>query len=47
MAIFLKVDLYYPEELHESHDDFPTAPEKIKKRGCHVITILFRNKKRI
>ena len=33
MAIFLKVDLDYPEELHESHDDFPTAPEKIKKEG--------------
>ena len=33
ISIFLKVDLDYPEELHDSHDDFPTAPEKIKNEG--------------
>ena len=27
--IFLQVDLEYPEELHELHDDFPLAPEKL------------------
>ena len=27
---FLEVDLDYPEELHDSHQDFPMAPEKIK-----------------
>ena len=27
---FLEGDLDYPEELHDSHKDFPMAPEKIK-----------------
>ena len=26
----LEVDLYYPKELHEKHNDYPMAPEKIK-----------------
>ena len=29
IGYFLKVDLEYPEELHELHYDFPLAPEKI------------------
>ena len=27
---FLKVDLDYPQNLHEEHSDYPMAPEKIK-----------------
>ena len=27
---FLEVDLHYPEYLHDLHDNFPCAPEKIK-----------------
>ena len=27
---FLKVDLDYPEELHNTHDNYPCAPEKMK-----------------
>ena len=26
---FLKVDLEYPDELHELHNDYPLAPEKL------------------
>ena len=26
---FLKVDFEYPDELHELHNDYPLAPEKL------------------
>ena len=29
MGYFLEVDLEYPEALHELHNDFPLAPEKL------------------
>ena len=30
---FLKVDLEYPENLHDSHKDYPMAPDK--KKNCY------------
>ena len=30
-SYFLEVDLNYPEELHDVHNDYSMAPEKIKK----------------
>ena len=29
-ATYLEVDLEYPKELHDLHNDYPVAPEKVK-----------------
>ena len=29
IGYFLEADLEYPDELHELHNDFPLAPEKL------------------
>ena len=34
IGYFLEGDLKYPEELHELHNDFPLAPEKLTVSSC-------------
>ena len=29
-GLILEVDLEYPRELHDMHNDYPVAPEKVK-----------------
>ena len=35
----LEVDLEYPAELHESHNDYPLAPEQLKVKKRMVIRV--------
>jgi len=37
-GIILEVGLEYPEQLHNHHNDYPLAAEKINKK--YVVTIL-------
>ena len=30
LSCFLEVDLEYPEDLHDLHNDYPLAPERVK-----------------
>ena len=43
---FVEVDLHYPEELHDSHKDFPMAPEKIKVKEEMLSTYSRENAKK-
>ena len=38
----LEVDLHYPAELHDLHDDYPLAPEEDEDFPRDVVTILSR-----
>ena len=34
LSCFLEADLEYPEDLHDLHNDYPLASERIKIRKC-------------
>ena len=33
IGYFLGIDFEYPSELHDSHNDYPLAPEKLETRS--------------
>ena len=37
LSCFLEVDLEYPEDLHDLHNDYPLAPERIKIRNVEKL----------
>ena len=46
MPCILEVDLEYPENLHDLHNDYPLCPEKVKcKNGVEKLIPNLRNKK--
>ena len=47
MPCILEVDLEYPENLHDLHNDYPLCPEKVKcKNGVEKLIPNLRNKKK-
>ena len=44
---FLEVDLEYPLELHDEHNDFPLAPESLVLNEFPKLTQNLQKKKRI
>ena len=44
LSCFLKVDLEYPEDLDDLHNDYPLAPERIKIRNLEKLIPNLNNK---
>ena len=44
LRCFLEVDLKYPEDLHNLHNDYPLAPELIKIRNVEKLIPNLNNK---
>ena len=44
LSCFLEVDLEYPEDLHDLHNDYPLAPERIKIRNVEKLILSLNNK---
>ena len=48
MPCILEVDLEYPENLHDRHNDYPLCPEKVKcKNGVEKLIPNLRDKKKV
>ena len=44
LSCFLEVDLEYPEDLHDLHNDYPLAPECIKIGNVEKLVRYLSNK---
>ena len=44
LSCFLEVDLEYPEDLHNLHNDYPLAPERIKIGNIEKLILNLNNK---
>ena len=44
LSCFLEVDLQYPEDLHDLHNDFSLSPERIKTRNVEKLIPNMNNK---
>ena len=44
LSCFLEVDLEYPEDLHDLHNDYPLAPERIKISNVEKLIPNLNNK---
>ena len=44
LSCFLEVDLEYPEDLHDLHNEYPLAPERIKIRNVEKLIPNLNNK---
>ena len=42
-GLILEVDLEYPPELHDLHNDYPLAPEKMVVREENALKVFSRN----
>ena len=44
LSYFLKVDLEFPEYIHNLHNDYPLAPERVKIRNVEKLIPNLNNK---
>ena len=44
LSCFLEVNLEYPEDLHDLHNEYPLAPERIKIRNVEKLIQNLNNK---